>query len=316
MATCVVHEGPTEFTDVLAQARSLLPLGDGVGGYVTIGVFDGVHRGHRQLVARMVEAAHSTHNIAIVLIVAPHPAMTLGYEPPLLLTTVDERVELFTALGPDAVIALPFTPATACVQATDFVEVLIHHLNLVALWGGPDLALGHQREGNISFLRHLGAGRGFAVHVVEPVVWKGTLVSSSRVRAALQAGDISQATGYLGRPYRLASIVTPSPPESYYCFPSPGRLIPASGIYACCAHTERLGVHPAMVNIKTQPTLIGERTLSSRQEPVIEVHLPDLDADLRGQMLSLDFVASLRDQCAFPILNASATQDCEDMARM
>lgn len=316
MATCVIHGGPAELTDVLAQARSLLPLGDGVGGYVTIGVFDGVHRGHQQLIARMVEAARSTHNIAIVLVVVPHPAMTLDYEPPLLLTTVEERVELLAALGPDAVVALPFTPATARVQATDFVEMLIHHLNLVALWGGPDLALGHQREGNISFLRRLGARRGFAVRVVEPLVWKGVLVSSNRVRAALRSGDIAQAIGCLGRPYRLAGMVTPSPPESYYCFSSPGRLIPASGIYACCAYTEHLGVHPATVNIKTQPTLVGERTLSSRQEPVIEVHLPDFDADLRGQMLSLDFVARLRDQCAFPILNASATQDCEDMARM
>ena len=283
---------------------------------MTIGVFDGVHRGHQQLITKVVEADHSAHSVAIALIVVPHPATTLGYKPPLLLATVEERVELLAALGPDAVIALPFTPATARVQATDFIEMLIHHLNLVALWGGPDLALGHQREGNISFLRRLGAGRGFAVRVVEPLVWKGALVSSSRVRAALQAGNISQATGYLGRPYRLAGIVTPSSPESYYCFSSPGRLIPASGIYACCAYTEHLGVHVAMVNITTQLIPPGEEILSGRQEPVIEAHLPDLDADLRGQMLGLDFTARLRDQCTFPILNAAVTQDCEDMASM
>jgi riboflavin kinase / FMN adenylyltransferase len=309
MATRIIHDGPAELTDVLTQARSLLRLGDEVGGYVTIGVFDGVHRGHQQLITRMVEAAHSARSVAIVLVVVPHPARTLGYEPPLLLTTVEECVGLLATLGPDAVIALPFTPATARVQATDFVEMLVHRLNLVALWGGPDLALGHQREGDISFLRRLGAERGFVVHVVEPLVWRGALVSSSRVRAALQAGDVSQAMGCLGCPYRLACVVTPSPPESYWCCPPQGRLVPANGIYTCCAHTEHLGVHPAAVRIVTQPIPAG------RKEPVIEVRLPDINTDLRDQVLALDFTEHLSDRGTFPDLNTAMMQRCRGMAR-
>lgn len=144
MAMRVVPDSSVEFINVLAQARSLLAFREGVGGYVTIGVFDGVHRGHQRLVTEMVEAAHSTHSAAIVLIVSPHPAITMGYEPPPLLTTVEERAELLAALGPDALIRLPFTPVTARVRAADFVETLTYHLNLTALWGGPDLVLGHR----------------------------------------------------------------------------------------------------------------------------------------------------------------------------
>jgi len=271
---------------------------DGAGGYVTIGVFDGVHRGHRQLITDMVEAAHSTDNIAIALTFDPHPATTLGREPPPLLTTVEERAGLLAALELDALVVLPFTPAIAHTSAVDFVVSLVHHLNLTELWGGPDLAFGHRREGDISFLQRLGAERGFTVHVVEPLRWEGALVSSSRVRAALRAGDIPQATGCLGRPYRLTGIVTPpsSPlPEgdtpTLDISPTPGRLIPAAGEYACLAHTEHLGTHPAVISILTRSTAAG-------RTPAITARLLDRSADIYGQTLALDFIARLRDERA------------------
>jgi riboflavin kinase/FMN adenylyltransferase len=305
-----------KFADAMARARSLLPFCEGSRTYVTIGVFDGVHRGHQQLVTEMVEAAYSNHDLAIVVIIAPHPMATLGSTPPPLLTTVGERAELLAALGPDAIVTLPFTPATACVEAADFVEMLMHYFHLSALWGGPDLALGYRREGDISFLRRLGAERGFTVQAVEPLSWEGDLVSSSRVRAALQSGDIDQATGCLGRPYRLAGIATPSSLESYYCSPSPGRLIPTGGVYACLAHTEHRGAHPAMVSIAALPILAGREIPSNRQELAIEAYLPDLDVDLRNQMLALDFVARLRDKRAFPALNVLVAQGCEGIAQV
>jgi len=283
--------------------------------YVTVGVFDGVHRGHQQLITGMVEAAHTTHNVAIVLTFDPHPATTLGYEPPPLLTTVEERAELLATLGLDVLLVLPFTPATARTPATDFVEALIHHLHLVELWGGPDFALGHRRKGDISFLRHLGAERGFTVCLVEPLAWEGTLVSSSRVRAALQAGDISQATDCLGRPYQLAGVVVhgrglgrnigvPTATLS----PPPKRLIPASGVYVCLAHTENRGTHPAVINVGASPTF-GGHTLA------VEAHLLDFDADLYGQVLALDFIAHLRDERAFPTVSALVAQIHDDIAQ-
>jgi riboflavin kinase/FMN adenylyltransferase len=286
--------------------------------HVTIGVFDGVHRGHQRLITSMVEAAHSTHSAAVVLTFDPHPAATLGYEPPPLLTTVEERVELLATLGLDVLVMLPFTPVTARTSATDFVEVLMRHLHLTKLWGGPDFAIGHRCEGNIPFLRRLGSERGFTVRIVEPLVWEGGMVSSSRVRAALQAGDISQATGCLGRLYRLAGVVVRGrglghsigAPTANLSLPSE-RLIPASGVYVCRAHIEHLGTYPAVTNVGTRPTFGGT---AEGQMQVVEAHLLDFDADLYDQVVGLDFIARLRDERTFPTVSALVAQIHNDIA--
>jgi len=276
----------------LTQARPAAPSS------VTIGVFDGVHRGHQQLITRMVEAARSTHSTAIAVTFDPHPVKALGRESPPLLTTLEERVGLLAALGLDALVVLPFTQATARTTATDFVEALMHHLHLAQLWGGTDFALGYRCEGDIPFLQRLGAQRGFSVHVVEPLVWQGALVNSSRVRGALKAGDIPQATGCLGRPYRLAGFVVHSQeptcrigvPMANISPPSE-RLIPASGAYACLARTEHHGTHAAVTHISTRPASGGA---PEGRALAIEAHLLDFDAELYGQDLTLDFIARLR----------------------
>lgn len=297
----------------LAQAR---PTSD---SHVTIGVFDGIHRGHQQLLTDMVEAAHSLHNIAIAITFDPHPATALGYEHPSLLTSVEERVELMAMLRLDLLVVLPFNTATAHTSAADFVAGLMHHLHLAELWGGADFAFGYQREGDIQFLQHMGAERGFAVRVVEPLMWEGAPVSSSRVRDALKAGDIHQASGCLGRPYRLVGTVlrgsdqgpgmgrrTGTPTANLS--PPPRRLIPADGVYACLAHTAHLGTHPAMVNISTHST-------HPEQEPIVEAHLLNLDADLYNQTLMLDFVARLRDKRPLPTVSALVEQIRKDIAQ-
>ena len=284
--------------------------------YVTIGVFDGIHRGHQQLVGGMVKAAHSAGNVAVVVTFDPHPVAALGYDPPPLMTTVEERAELLAPLELDLLVALPFTRATAHTSATDFVELLLQHLGLLELWGGPDFALGHRREGDIPFLRRLGAERGFTVHTVEPLVWEGGLISSSRVRAALEAGDIPQATGCLGHPYRLVGVVVQGrgmghslgTPTANLSIQQPERLLPAGGVYACVAHTERPGAYPAVVNVGVRPTFAG-RTLT------VEAHLLDSDADLYDQRLALDFIARLRDERSFSTADALVEQIHKDIAQ-
>jgi riboflavin kinase/FMN adenylyltransferase len=282
----------------LTQAQTAAP------SYVTVGVFDGVHRGHQQLITRMVDAAHSTRSAAVAVTFDPHPAKALGGESPRLLTTLEERVDLLGALGLDGLVVLPFTQATARTTATDFVDTLNHHLHLAQLWGGPDFSLGYRCEGDISFLRRLGARRGFTVRVVEPLVWEGALVNSSRVRSALEAGDIRQATGCLGRPYRLSGVAVHGPGPTgrngvglaNIC-PPPERLIPASGAYACLARSEHSGTHGAVTYISARPAPGGE---SREHRQTIEVRLLDFEAELYGQAVMLDFIARLRDKRGFP----------------
>jgi len=311
----IIRDRSAELTEALAHASRLPPFREGAGSYVTVGVFDGVHRGHQQLVAGMAEAAHATGDLAVALAFDPHPATALGDAPPPLLTTLEKRAELLAALELNALIVLSFTPALACTPALDFVGTLLRYLRLVEVWGGPDFALGHRREGNVPFLRRLGAERGFGVHVVEPLTWEGELVSSSRVRAALQAGDIEQAMGCLGRPYRLVGTVVHGdgrgrglgiPTANLSLLPE--RLIPASGIYACLAHTERAGTHPAAVNVGTRPTFDGGAV-------TVEAHLIDFEDDLYGQVLALDFIARLRAEVAFPGAEALMAQMQKDIAQ-
>ena len=195
----------------------------------------------------------------------------------------------------------------------------MRHLHLAKLWGGTDFALGYRCEGDIPFLQRLGARRGFTVHVVEPLVWEGALVNSSRVRGALKAGDIPQATGCLGRPYRLAGIVVHrrgpagrigvdmaniSPPSE--------RVIPASGVYACLARTEHHGTHAAVTHISTRPASGGA---PDGHVLAVETHLLDFDVELYGQVLTLDFIARLRGKRTFPTPDAPGEQTRDDIAQ-
>lgn len=264
-----------------------------------------------------MEAAHTTGDEAVAITFDPHPVAVLTDRRPLLLTTVGERIELMADLGLDTLVVYPFTEEVAETPAADFVESLLQHLNLAELRVGPDFKLGHDREGDIRFLRQLGLERGFSVRLVEPVEWGGRIVHSSRVREALRQGDIEEATGCLGRPYRLSGVVVhgrgigrdmgvPTANIS----PPPTRLIPASGVYACWAETERWGSFPAAVNVGTRPTFTA-----NAQGLTVEAHLLDFDGNLYDQVLAIDFVARLRDERTYPTLNALVAQLREDIAQ-
>jgi riboflavin kinase/FMN adenylyltransferase len=318
MVMRIVHGGSAGLSEALEQVHPASR------SCVAVGVFDGVHRGHRQIIAGMVEAAHAARYLAVALTFDPHPAITLGYEPPpLLLTTVDERAELLAALGLDVLVMLPFVPAIARTTAADFIGALVRHLRLAELWGGPDFAIGHRRAGNAVFLRRLGTRHGFTVRVVEPLVWEGAPVSSSRVRRALLAGDIHQATGCLGRPYRLAGTVVRGRSvgrgigvPTANISPPPERLVPGGGVYACLAHTAHRGMRPAVTNIGVRPTFDTSSGGATAGGPavVVEAHLLDFDADLYGQVLALDFIARLRAERAFPSTDALVAQIHADVS--
>ncbi len=296
-------------------ARHLDEVSLGRPACVAIGSFDGVHRGHQRLIGQMVEEARRGGWAAAVVTFDPRPGALLGRSPTASLSTIEERAEALAPLDVDLLLVLRFTPVLAGMPAARFVRLLHRRLHLVGLWAGPDFALGHRREGDIPFLRNLGREMGFQVHVVEPLVWQGRVISSTRIRESLAVGDVEDANGCLGRPYRLSGTVVRGRGLGHRLgvptanlAPPLNRLIPANGVYACTAHLEGGEVWPAVTNIGVRPT-IGADQLT------VEAHLLDFDGDLYDRWLGLDFIARLRDEMTFPSLNALVTQIRRDVRR-
>ena len=159
---------------------------------VTIGVFDGVHRGHQQLIRRLVEEARATDRLAVALTFFPHPDVVLrGLTGRYYLTTPEQRAEYLGELGIDYVITLPFNQEFRQIRAAAFVDMLIEHLKLSSLWVGSDFAMGYQREGNVEFLRAQGEAKGFSLQVIDLIVAESDgAISSTAIREALLAGEV------------------------------------------------------------------------------------------------------------------------------
>ena len=212
--------------------------------YLTIGNFDGVHRGHQKLVSEMAQAAHAAGCLAGLLTFDPHPLAVLRPDVPLAyLTSPEERADLLAALGLDFVLILPFDRATAASPAAEFMRRLVERVPLCALWIGPDFALGRGREGNAARLAEIGQELGYQVHVTPVYDWQGEPVRSSRIRALLaQEGAVDQAADLLGRPYQVWGEVVARRASAAASWASRrrtraarGRLLPAFGVYACWA---------------------------------------------------------------------------------
>jgi riboflavin kinase / FMN adenylyltransferase len=176
--------------------------------WLTVGVFDGVHRGHQELIRRLVTGAHAAKAPSVVLTFEPHPAVVLGGQSDFkCLTTVAERAALLDSLGVDEVITMTFDRALADETAEDFMGSVSRALGLRALLIGYDTALGRGREGNAARLEEIGRQLRYRLEVVPPVHADGEVISSTRIRARLAVGDVAAATGFLGRPYFFSGPV-------------------------------------------------------------------------------------------------------------
>jgi len=276
---------------------------------LTIGNFDGVHRGHQTLIAGMVETAHAAGGVAGLLTFNPHPLAVLHPEIPLhYLTTVEERSEILAALGLDFVLILPFTRETVGISAASFMANLAERLGLRELWIGPDFALGRGREGDARRLAALGREAGYEVRVVPTFDCQGEPVRSSRVRALLvEEGAVDRAAALLGRPYRITGKVMGGARRGRRLgFPtanlavSPERLVPAYGVYACWAWREDQG-YPAVVNVGVRPSF-------DNGQPTVEAHLLDFNEDLYDETLGLSFIQRLREEKRFADIADLITQ--------
>ena len=275
---------------------------------VTIGSFDGVHRGHQALIKQVRAAALNLQRAAVVVTFFPHPSVVLGRAQPYYLTAPEEKLVQLNQTGVDLLIELPFTLETAQVRAADFIDQLLRHVRLRELWIGRDFALGYKREGDAEFLTRLGQARGFAVHTVDRLTNDGEIISSSNVRVALREGDVAHAAKLLGRPFRLSGKVVPGDGRGKTIGVPTANLevwqdhaIPANGVYACRAWVGHLP-YRAAVNIGTRPTVTDETRRT------VEAHLLDFDKDLYGLNVALDFFERLRGEQKFASVPALVTQ--------
>lgn len=262
----------------------------------------------------MVDRARRDNARTAALTFFPHPRRVLQTLPPrFYITTLDDRIHLLAEQGLDVIITHPFDDEVRHIRAADFVDQLIATLDMRELWGG-NFALGYQREGDISFLRSQGREKGFTVELVDAMVeWNGQLVSSRRVRGALEAGNIAEVNGCLGRFYSVRGPVIKGDQRGRTIgFPTANLslwdelLLPANGVYATYAWLgdER---YAAATNVGVRPTVNGNHLR-------VEAHLLDFDRDIYGEEMRLEFISRVRPERKFAGLEELRPQIAADVA--
>lgn len=282
---------------------------------VTVGSFDGVHRGHQDVLRQLVARARELGVHSLLVTFDPHPLEVVNpAAAPRLLTVGDEKLEVLAEAGIDYVAVLPFTPSLAAFSAERFVdEILLGRFRMHDLLMGHDHRFGHNRSGDVTTMRRLGAQRGFEVNVVPAVtVNGGQSVSSTAIRRAVAGGDLDGAFRGLGRHYALGGQVVEGArrghllgfPTANVTVPSVRKLLPPEGVYAVRVQTPQ-GPYDGMLNLGPRPTFGDTAT-------VVEAHLFDATLDLYGARLRIDFVGRLRDTQKFSGINALRAQLRQD----
>jgi riboflavin kinase/FMN adenylyltransferase len=288
---------------------------------ITIGNFDGIHRGHRVLLRELQQVGKRKGLSSILLTFDPHPLTVLRPDVPLrLLTTPLERLHLAARLGIDVGVIYPFSSEIAKQEPAEFMSELVRRLDVRALVVGPDFALGRNRSGNLDVLTELGKSLGYSVKVIEPIAYDNQPVRSSAIRTLLAQGDVASAENLLGRPYHVTGLVIHGDkrgrqigvPTANLRIPD-DKLWPADGVYATRAYIHK---RPG-VNLFNSATNLGVRPTIGGTEHRFETHLLDFPEtgasdDLYGQTLTVEFVQRLRGEqkfSGFPELVAQIHKD-------
>jgi riboflavin kinase/FMN adenylyltransferase len=289
-----------------------LPSGiprDDRGTVVTVGTFDGVHRGHWAVLQEIRLRAKETGRRSVLVTFHPHPLKIVRPDQaPPLLTTPAEKKEILAETGLDYAVFLSFNHILAAYSPQRFVEeILIGRLGVQELVIGYDHGFGKGRSGDVLTLRDIGRDLRFTVDVVSPIRAGEEPVSSTRIRKALLEGDVEEARRGLGRPYCIQGMVVRGEgrgkslgfPTANLWVPGDGKLIPPPGVYAVRAGVKR-GVFGGALHIGPRPTFRGS-------PPTIELHLMDFDGDLYGDQIRVEFIQFLRE--VHPFSSASALVD-------
>jgi riboflavin kinase/FMN adenylyltransferase len=285
------------------------------GSVACIGAFDGLHLGHRALIGRAVARARALGVPAVALSFEPLPRefFAPAARPPRLMLP-RARLAGLLGLGCDRVGLLRFDAALAAMPAADFIDrVLVERLRVREVWVGPGFRFGKARGGDLALLQAAGASHGFTADAITPLLLEGERVSSTRIRAALVAGDFNLAARLLGRPYAIGGhVVRGQQLGRTLGYPTAnlryGKTPALRGIYATWVHGVADHPWPSVSSFGTRPTVDGV-------EPLLEAHLFDFDGDLYGRRIEVEFVAHLRDEEKFPDLASMVAQIRRDDER-
>ncbi len=281
---------------------------------VTIGNFDGVHLGHRAILDKVVAEARARRGAALVLSFDPHPSRILAPEAaPRLLTTAEQKRALLEAAGVDVLLIVPFTLEFSRLSPDAFVEEVLHRrLGAAAVCIGAGFRFGHRQFGDAVRLAGLAKELGFVVHVVEPVVVRGQVASSSVIRRLISAGDVRDAAGLLGRPFALTGTVQRGEGRGRqlgfptFNFAPEQECLPPNGVYV----TETVfdsQAHASVTNVGIRPTFDGQHLL-------VESHLLDFSDDVHPSRLEVLFHERVRPEMKFPSADALKAQIASDVA--
>jgi riboflavin kinase / FMN adenylyltransferase len=283
---------------------------------LALGNFDGVHRGHRKILERMRRVATEHGATAVVMTFDPHPPRVVRPDkaPPLLMTTA-QKLEALADAGVQGAAVVRFTPELSRWDPEAFVRtVLVEWLRVSEVWVGANFLFGHDRTGNFTMLRTLGARYGFKAEKIDPVRYKEFVVSSTRVRRLISEGRVDEAGALLGHTYAIDGTIvrgdqrgrTIGFPTANLC--TENELLPPYGVYAT---TVRIGdvMHASVTNIGVRPTVDNSGRVT------VETHIFNFDRDLYGAAIRLGFVQRLRDERAFESLAQLQAQIAADCAR-
>jgi riboflavin kinase/FMN adenylyltransferase len=304
-----------EYTTTITEQKPIV---------ITIGNFDGIHKGHQRLMHELQSMAQALECTPVVVTFSPHvlavirPEMFVQY-----LTTVEEKLALIQQFGNIAdSIVIHFTPAVAAMTADEFMDDLCAHFTIKGLVVGTDFSFGHNRMGNVAFLEQYGQKHHIQVHAISLEEVEHTRISSTRIRALVREGNIREANALLGHPVRVSGVVKQGDRRGRLLgFPTanlqldPHKLLPADGVYAVYARIQDMSRSDANANLPVYKgvTNIGIRPTFNGKEHLVEAHLLDVDLDLYEKYLELDFIARLRGEQRFPNVEALKAQIAADV---
>ncbi len=283
---------------------------------ITIGNFDGVHKGHLVLFDTVKDRAKSINGESAVITFDPHPIKVMKPgNGPTLITSTKQKLELIEKSSVDVIFCLPFTRQFASIPARDFVQdILVDRIGIREVVVGYDYAFGYKREGGIKLLQEMGDTIGFKVHVVEPIHLNSTLVSSTSIRKFIREGVLQEAKRFLGRDYQISGTVISGKNRGgrLLGFPTANiklidELIPKRGVYAVTVDVDD-ETYYGVSNIGYNPTF-GDNALS------LETHILDFSGDLLEKTISINFIEHLRNEKTFQSVQELSDQIAKDIQR-